>query len=133
MDLATQIPPRTEDLLIGVLAVIALQGRDTLKTSDKVFHSAFARALDVFSQKGNAELVELADSYYQDVVTNKYEELDDALIAAERFSLLRFPNPTYSRLQVTMTPRVAEEFLNKYPDQRATFEEAAHVLLEHLI
>jgi len=132
MAVATQIPPRTEDLLIGVLAVIALKGRDTLKTTDKLFHSAFAKALDVFFRKGNADIVDLADSYYQDVVTNKYEELDDALIAAERFSLLRFPNPSYSRLQVTMTSNVAENFLAKYPDQRETFEEAAQVLLENL-
>ena len=32
---------RPEDLLIGALAALALEGRDTLRTTDKSFHQHF--------------------------------------------------------------------------------------------
>lgn len=131
MTAASERIPRTEDLLIGVLAVLALKGKETLKTTDKVFHSAFKSALEVFAKAGG-ELAELAESYYPDVVTKTYDELNGALIAAESVSLLRFPNPSYSRMQITITPRVAEELLENYPDQKQVFEDAANALLERM-
>jgi hypothetical protein len=131
MPTPTQPTPRTEDLLIGVLAVLSLQRKETLKITDKVFHKAFGSALDVFRNAGG-ELQELADSYVPDVVSNTYDELNDALIAAESFHLLRFPNPSYSRLQITMTPRVAQQLLEKYPGQRGAFEQAAKALLDSM-
>jgi hypothetical protein len=123
--------PRTEDLLIGVLAVLALKGRDSLKTTDKLFHSAFKSALDVFANAGG-ELGELANSYYPDVVSKTYDELNAALIAAESVSLLRFPNPSYTRMQITITPRVAEALLDNYPGERQVFEDAANALLDRM-
>jgi hypothetical protein len=123
--------PRTEDLLIGILAVLALHGKETLRTTDKVFHRAFGDALEVF-KRAEGPLKDLAEDYDPDVVTKTYDELNNALIAAEGFQLLRFPNPSYSRLQITMTPRVAESLLTKYPQQRQVFEAAAAVLCESI-
>ena len=131
MTTALQTPPlKTEDLLIGVLAVLSLRGKDSLKTTDKVFHSAFGAALDVF-KNNDTRLARLAEAYYPDVVSNTYDELNHALIAAESYSLLRFPNPSYTRLQITMTPRVATTLLGTYGDKEV-FERAAEVLLERL-
>lgn len=131
MSIATENIPHTEDLLIGILAVLAINGRDTLKTTDKVFHSAFGEALNEFRKAGGT-LKELADSYYQDVVSKTYDELNHALITAESYSLLRFPNPSYSRLQITMNRRVAERLLEKHESERSVFERAAQVLLERM-
>lgn len=124
-------PERTEDLLVGILAVMALRKRDTLRTSDKVLHQAFGAALKVFKNTGG-DFCDVAESYYPDVVTETYDELNNALIAAESFNLLRFPNPTYSRLQITMTPRVAEQLLAPYGEDRQVFEKAADALLEKI-
>jgi hypothetical protein len=125
------VPLQTEDLLIGILAVLSLRGRDSLKTTDKIFHAAFGEALNVF-RADTEGLGKLAESYYPDVVSNTYDELNHALIAAESHNLIRFPNPSYRRLQITMTPRVATALLNSYGNNTAIFEEAATLLLERL-
>ncbi len=124
-------PTKPQDLLIGILAALAKDGVETLKTTDKVFHSGFAAALDVFKNAGGS-LAEVAESFHPDIVSNTYDELNHALIAAESFNLLRFPNPTYSRLQLTITPQTAEKLLRKYPQHRPVFEQAAEVFLERM-
>ena len=122
------LPKRPEDLLIGALAVLALDGKETLRTTDKTFHQHFGAALDVFRQAGG-ELEELAGNYYRDVVSNTFDELDHAIITAEQFGLVKFPNPTYSRLQITIPPRVAERLLRDWGvEARPVFETAAKEL-----
>lgn len=124
---ATQESKRPEDLLIGALAALALEGRDTLRTSDKDFHQAFGAALEVFRNAGG-ELAELAGHYYRDVVSNTFDELDHALITAEQFGLVKFPNPSYSRLQVAIPPRVAERLLSDWGELRPIIQKAAQEL-----
>jgi hypothetical protein len=121
-----------EDLLIGILAALSLRGRNTLKTTDKIFHSAFGKALEVFKGSDDERLAGLAESYYPDVVSKTYGELNHALITAEGYSLLRYPNPSYTRLPITMTPAVAEQLLERQHDQREVFDRAAIVLLKHM-
>lgn len=118
---------KAEDLLIGALAVLTLKGVDTLRTTDKTFHDHFGKALDAFRTAGG-DLAGLANSYHKDVVSNTYDELDHALIAAEQLGLVRFPNPSYSRLQITITPRVAEKILAGWKRYRGAFDEAAEEL-----
>ena len=132
LDLKKQGSKRAEDLLIGTLAVLALQGVDTLQTTDKSFHTHFGAALQVFREAGG-ELADLADDYYRNVVSNTYDELDHALIAAEQFGLVKFPNPSYSRLQVTIPRRVAEELANEWGENRAVFERAAKKLYDSML
>lgn len=123
---------QSEDLLVGALAVLALNGITTLRTSDRSFHEHFSKALAVFREAGGP-LGELASSYYRDVVSRTYEALDDALINAEQFGFVKFPNPTYSRLQIAMTPRVARKLLEQMgAEHKATFEAAALKLRQSL-
>jgi len=127
-------PPQkqSEDLLIGALAVLAQEGVTTLRTNDRSFHEHFGRVLEIFQAAGG-EFADLARRYYRDAVSRTYEELDHALITAEQFGLVRFPNPTYSRLQITMTPRVARRLVNEWPDeQQAVLRRAAAVLRESI-
>lgn len=119
---------RPEDLLIGALAALALTGRDTLRTTDKSFHEHFGAALDVYREAGG-ELGDLSSSYYRDIVSDTFDELDHALITAEQFGLVKFPNPSYSRLHITIPPRVAERLLAEWgADLRPVFERAAEEL-----
>lgn len=119
---------RSEDLLIGALAILALRGKETLRTTDKSFHQHFGKALEVFRSVGG-ELGDLASNYYKDIVSNTFDELDHALITAEQFGMVKFPNPSYSSLQITMTPRVAEKELASWDsNSRKTFERAADEL-----
>ncbi len=125
--ISAQRAMRTEDLLVGTLAALALKGVDTIKTADKSFHASFGSALETF-RKAGGELADLANCYYRDVVSRTYDELDHALISAEQFGLVRFPNPSYSRLQITISRRVANQLLADLAKYRPVFEEAANKL-----
>jgi hypothetical protein len=119
---------KAEDLLIGALAVLAKEDVDTLRIDDRTFHAAFGAALEVF-RKAGGRLEQLSRTFYRDVVSKTYEKLDDALISAEHFGMVKFPNPSYSRLEITITPRVAEQLLGDWSDaERETFRDAAHAL-----
>jgi hypothetical protein len=123
----TQEPKRAEDLLIGTLAILALRGVDILRVTDSLFHDRFGAALEIFRGAGG-ELESLADNYYRDIVTETYDELDHSLIAAEQFGLIKFPNPSYNRLQITISPRTAHQILEGWGGDRQVFERAAEAL-----
>lgn len=125
----TETDKRAEDLVFAILAMLAKDGVDTLKTSDKAFHVGFAAALAKLREAGG-ELSELSNQFYADPVSATYDELDHALIAAEQFGLVRFPNPSYSRLQLTITPRVAEQLLQSWKDNRDQLGRAAETLYD---
>ena len=119
---------RAEDLLLGALAVLALQGHTTLRVSDRSFHNHFGKALEVFREMGG-EVADLATEYHRDIVSDTYDELDHALIAAEQHRFVGFPNPTYSRLQIKMTRRAAQRILSAWSDaERDGFKRAAESL-----
>jgi hypothetical protein len=120
---------KPEDLLIGALAALSLQGIDSLRTTDKSFHEYFSKALEVFRAAGG-EMKALADRFYYNLASGTYDQLDHALIAAEQYGLVRFPNPSYSRVQITMSPRIARRLLEDWSEERAVFDEAAKALYE---
>jgi hypothetical protein len=128
-NLAVESSKRPEDLLIGALATLALRGIDNLRTTDKSFHEYFAKALSVFRDAGG-EVKDLADRYYCNIASKTYDELDHALIAAEQYGLVKFPNPSYSRVQITMSPRIARKLLEDWKDEQEVFEQAANALYE---
>lgn len=118
---------RAEDLVLGALAVLALKHVTTLRVTDRTFHDHFAAALDIFKDAGG-EIAALASEYHRDIVSNTYDELDHALITAEQHRFVGFPNPSYSRLQIKLTPRAAERILQSWPHDREVFERAADSL-----
>ena len=118
---------RAEDLLLGALAVLALRGVRTLRVTDRTFHDHFGEALSIFKDAGG-EVAELASEYHRDIVSNTYDELDHALITAEQHRFVGFPNPSYSRLQIKLTPRAAERILESWAGDRGVFERAAESL-----
>jgi hypothetical protein len=123
---------RPEDLLLGSLASLAASGYTTLRTTDRSFHEHFTRALDVFKDAGGL-LGKLAGRYYIDIVSNTYDELDHALIAAEQYRFVGFPNPSYNRLQIKMTPKAAQTVLHEWPAaEQEVFKRAAQALKQSI-
>ena len=106
----TTLDKKAEDLVIAVLAELSVQGIDTLRMNDRQFHDHFGIVLDRLRQAGG-ELKDLADQFYKNIVTDTYDELDHSLITAEQFGFVKFPNPTYSRLTIAITPRMAHRLL----------------------
>jgi hypothetical protein len=120
--------PQPHDLVFGLLAALAQRGVETLRTDDTVLHGAFGTALNVF-RKSNGDLAVLADYYYADAVTDNYDELNNALIEAQSFDLIGFPNPSYSKLEVKIAPDAAEKMLRSFGANRKTIENAADAFL----
>lgn len=112
----TTIEKRTEDLVIAILADLSMQGIDTLRMDDRQFHEHFGLVLDRLIA-GGGELKDLASQFYKNVVTETYDELDHSLIAAEQFGFVKFPNPSYSRLTIAITPRMAHRLLKDWPEE----------------
>jgi hypothetical protein len=63
------------------------------------------------------------------VVSRTYDQLDHALIAAEQLGWVKFPNPSYNRLQITMSPRDAKRLLDEWKDHIPVFMRAAEELV----
>ncbi|HEY4216734.1 MAG TPA: hypothetical protein VGM67_06325 [Gemmatimonadaceae bacterium] len=124
----TTLEKRAEDLVIAVLAELAKQGVETLRMGDKDFHQHFGMILKKFSE-GPGELQDLARQFYKNIVNGTYDELDHALITAEQFGFVKFPNPSYSRLTISITPRMAHHMLKEWtPEERVVLEAAAREL-----
>ena len=126
--LTASIPPAApKDLLIGVLAELSLRGIDSIRISDYALHEVFGKALEVYRAQGG-ELAELASMYYDDGITEANDELERSIIAAEGSGYLRFPNPTYRKLHLTIAPRAAEDILMRRPQFRDAYRKAADAL-----
>ena len=127
----TTIERRTEDLLIAILAEISNLGVDTLRMSDRKFHEHFGTALSRLKQAGG-EVADLAGQFYKNVVTDTYDELDHSLITAEQFGFVKFPNPSYSRLTIAITPRMAHRLLKDWDaEERIAIRQAAEEIVSH--
>lgn len=119
-----------ENLVIAILAELAAKGIDTLRMSDRKLHDHFDAVLDRLRSAGG-ELESAANQFYKNVVTDTYDELDHSLITAEQFGFVKFPNPTYSRLTIAITPRMAHRLLQDWTDdERAAIREAANVIAD---
>lgn len=127
----TPLEHRPEDLLLGVLAALSISGTTTLRTTDKQFHLRFSKALEIFSSAPGKQ-ARLAKFFHRDPVSKTYDQLDHALIAAEQMGWVKFPNPSFSRFQITMTPRDAERLLDEWAGDRSTIESAAKEILASL-
>jgi len=128
----TTIEKRTEDLLIAILAELATQGVDTLRVSDRKFHEHFGLVLDKLKAAGG-NLKQLAGQFYKNVVTDTYDELDHSLVTAEQFGFVKFPNPTYSRLTIAITPRMAHRLLKDWnPAERESIRAATKEIVSRL-
>jgi hypothetical protein len=123
--MTTTLDKRAEDLVIAILAELAMQNIDTLHMSDRKFHEHFGRVLERLREV-RGELGELARQFYKNVVTDTYDELDHSLITAEQFGFVKFPNPTYSRLTIAITPRMAHRLLKPWDsEERKAIHDAA--------
>ena len=124
------IEKRSEDLVIALLAAIATRGVDTLRMNDRVIHEHFATALESLRRSGRDELVDLADGFYRSSITDTFDELDNSLVTAEQYGFVKFPNPSYSRVVLAFSPRMAHRVLKNWQeDDRKALANAADEFL----
>lgn len=121
----TSVDP--EDLVIGVLAELLLQGTTKLRINSPAFHDAFSSALKELA-KDPDEVGKAARRFYRDSVTGNYPALDHALTAAQRHGMIRTYNPTFNRIEICLTEKKAESLLATFPKYSQTYRRAAKAL-----
>lgn len=107
----------------AVLAALAEQGLEYMSAGVDVLHRCFAAALTVL--RSDDELRPLFKRFRPDPVSGRFEELDRAIIRAEQFGIVQFPNPSYTRVRVALSPGDMESLLADLGDRRGVIEEAA--------
>jgi len=118
---------RSEDLVLALFAAASLNGTSILELSDTSMHRRFDSVLKVLESAGG-DLADLAKLFHKNVVNGTYDLLNLALVSAEHGLWVKFPNPSYSRVLISMTPREAQGFLREWPGVEQYINEAAALL-----
>ncbi|MEX2282557.1 MAG: hypothetical protein WEE89_08740 [Gemmatimonadota bacterium] len=122
-------PQESERAFLAFLAALYIRGIEELDDSGDVLHGSFDHALGVL--KGDEQLSKAFARYRMGGFSGRIDALDQALIRAEQFGWVQFPNPSYQRMAIAMSPADAESILSSFGKQRATIESAATAFEEH--
>jgi len=115
-----------EDAAFGAfLAALADRGMVQIAGPSQAVHSAFRVALDTL--QADEVLAPYFAHYFPSRITGRIDELDQALVRGESAGIVQYGNPTYSRIQISLTPYEAEQLLNQFPDKREVLRVAAEV------
>ncbi len=113
-----------EDAAFGAfLAALADRGMVQDAGASQAVHSAFRAALETL--QADQVLSAYFAHYYPSRITGRIDELDQALVRGESAGIVQYGNPTYSRIQISLTPYEAEQLLNQFPGQREVLRAAA--------
>jgi hypothetical protein len=97
------------DFLRGLLAALAATGNRNVVGSQYDVHRAFYNVIQT-AQKDPAIPIEVRDIEY-DPLYGLSGWLDRALTNAQRDLIIRFPNPTYERLEISFDPNEGHQVL----------------------
>lgn len=114
------------------LAALLKNGLGELSATRDVLHGAFAAALDVLrsDERTSSAFAGFRSGNEQDGFIT---EFDDALMRAEKYKLVQFPNPSYTRVRIAMTPWTAQEFLAEVGDAQPVLDAAAQCFREYYL
>lgn len=118
----------TDQAFFGFLGAVYLEGLAQMAADSQMLHECFAAAMPVL--QSDPALALAFRRFMRESVTSRFDELDAALIEAEQYGLVQFPNPSYSRVRIAMSRRDANRFLRDLGDSRETVERAAREFKE---
>lgn len=101
----------------GLLAALAALEHNEITATQSELHKAF-RAVVEAAAKADGLSVDLTDIDY-DPLYGLSGWLDEFLARAQRDLLISRPNPSYSRIQITISPDEADELLASLPSRTA--------------
>jgi hypothetical protein len=114
----------SEDRAFGAfLAALADLGVVQVAGASTAVHEAFKAALETL--QADEELQPYFAHYFASRSTGRIDELDQALVRGEAAGIIQYANPTYSRIQISLTPYEAEVLLGEFPGKREVFTRAA--------
>jgi hypothetical protein len=108
---------------VAFLAALYLEGLQQMSAGGDVLHKSFRGALQVLRQ--NPAAATWFRRFRASPTSGRFEALDRAIIRAEQYGLVHFPNPSYTRVHVALSPIDAEALLSDVGNGRAVIEEAA--------
>jgi hypothetical protein len=110
------------------LAALVRQGMGQIAGASMAVHDAFKAALEVLQE--DERIAPYFKHFYASRSTGRVDELDQALIRGEAAGTVLYGNPTYSRIQISLSPFEVEELLSQFAADRAVFSRAAEVFQE---
>lgn len=118
-----RVNPDADEAFLGFLGAIYLEGLGQIAADSKLMHECFAAALPRLN--ADASLVGAFRRFSLEAATQRFDELDAALIEAEQYGLVQFPNPSYARVRIAMSRRDAERFVGDVGEAATALREAA--------
>ncbi|HYH81508.1 MAG TPA: hypothetical protein VEX86_17015 [Longimicrobium sp.] len=108
---------------VAFLAALYLEGLEQMSAGGDLLHKSFHGALHVLRQ--NATTGGWFRRFRASPTSGRIEALDRAIIRAEQYGLVQFPNPSYTRVRVALSPVDAQLLLSDVGEERETIEQAA--------
>ena len=108
---------------LAFLAALYLQGLEQMSARGGILHTSFQGALRVLRE--NAATGTWFRRFRASPTSGHFEALDRAIIRAEQYGFVQFPNPSYTRVQVALSPVDAHKLLEDVGGERETIEHAA--------
>jgi len=101
-----------DDFAEGLLAGLAVGNHNVIIASQSELHRAFKRVLSELQQRQDLK-VDLRHVDY-DPLYQLSGWLDEFLARAQRDLLISFPNPSYERVEIQLTPEEGRSILNEF-------------------
>ncbi|HYH81491.1 MAG TPA: hypothetical protein VEX86_16930 [Longimicrobium sp.] len=121
-----------EDRAFGAfLAALADRGVVQIAGASTAVHEAFKAALARL--QADEVVGPYFAHYFPSRSTGRIDELDQALVRGEAAGIVQYANPTYSRIQISLTPFETDELLSEFPEHRQVFSEAAEAFQKRFI
>jgi hypothetical protein len=118
-----------ETVFLAFLAALYKAGFKQINDSGDALHESFAKGLDVL--RSDVDLQPALARFKMGAFSGRIDALDQALIRAEQFGWVQFPNPSYERMTLAMSPSDAEHLLSQVAERRPKVEEAATAFREY--
>lgn len=101
----------------GLLAGLAADEHKDIDATQAQLHRAFRQVVQIAKETKGLS-VDLSDVDY-DPLYGVSGWLDEFLARAQRDLMISRPNPSYSRIEITLTPEDIEELLGRLPNRTA--------------
>jgi hypothetical protein len=108
---------------LAFLAALYLDGLEQMSAGEDLLHKSFDGALKVLRQDDATSI--WFRRFRASPTSGRFEALDRAIIRAEQYGLVQFPNPSYTRVRVALSPTDAHALLDDIGEERSTIERAA--------
>ena len=133
MALTTELVPTSvlsaDDFAEGLIAALAINGDREITASQSQLHRAFRRVLSEL--QGCEDLkVDLTNVDY-DPLYQLSGWLDEFLARAQRDLFISFPNPSYERIEIQLSPEEGKSILQEHGHPKV-FEELSTLFMKEL-